>query len=250
MTRIYSLLVIGNNPEELLQKFDKNIQVEPYIKYYYKDANKLRSTAIKTHEALLGNKEKFKGNQFVIDSISEKIKELESITDFAYYNMLTNGYDYDDEGNAITNENPHGKFDSYEKGDTLAHTLFLKDDKPTFEALKKDIDWPKMHLTNQDTYIQCWNLFNNVVSPVTAEDKAIMSNMGKYKDEIMKFGSAENYAAFNTAYWECAVIDINKEWHDFTEETRYDWTTSFYDKYIKDIPEDTLLTIYSYKVIE
>ena len=34
--RFYSLMVVGDNPDEMVKKYDSNLEVEPYIKYHYK----------------------------------------------------------------------------------------------------------------------------------------------------------------------------------------------------------------------
>ena len=47
--RFYSLMVVGDNPDEMIKKYDSKLKVEPYIKYHYDDAGKLKKVLLSTN---------------------------------------------------------------------------------------------------------------------------------------------------------------------------------------------------------
>ena len=46
-------IVAGESPEKLMEPYDNTKVVEPYVKYYYKDAEKLKEKYIEFYEAIL-----------------------------------------------------------------------------------------------------------------------------------------------------------------------------------------------------
>ena len=56
-SKFFTVLVIGDNPEEILEKYDGNKKVNPYIKYYFKDAKTLQKNAIKLMEKMIDSLE-------------------------------------------------------------------------------------------------------------------------------------------------------------------------------------------------
>ena len=49
----FSVLVIGEDPEEQMSKFDEMIDVDPYILYQYKDRSKIRKYQIDMYKNYL-----------------------------------------------------------------------------------------------------------------------------------------------------------------------------------------------------
>ena len=47
-------IVAGENPEKLMEPYDNTKVVEPYVKYYYKDAGKLKEKFIEFCKFILG----------------------------------------------------------------------------------------------------------------------------------------------------------------------------------------------------
>ena len=46
----FSLMVVGDNPRELLDKYDSSKYKESYVKYRFKDAGKIKKETIKQME--------------------------------------------------------------------------------------------------------------------------------------------------------------------------------------------------------
>ena len=41
-SKFLSIMVVGKNPEELMEKYSKSLKVKPYVKYKYLDAEKMK----------------------------------------------------------------------------------------------------------------------------------------------------------------------------------------------------------------
>jgi hypothetical protein len=59
------------------------------------------------------------------------------------------------------------------------------------------------------------------------------------------FKDKETYISWSTSFWGYAFVDQNN-WYDMDTEKmgQIEWVNSFYDKYIKKLPENTRITIY------
>ena len=81
--------------------------------------------------------------------------------------------------------------------------------------------------------------------PETDYEALIYDNM---KDKITyfeKFETKENYVISNTAFWGYAFVSESKGWMDASEvESQFVWMNNFYDLFIKNLPDNTLLSIY------
>ena len=52
---VFTLMVVGDEPDEIIKKYDANLEVEPYVKYHYKDKEKYRKKAIKIAQEVVEN---------------------------------------------------------------------------------------------------------------------------------------------------------------------------------------------------
>ena len=70
-SKFFFVMVIGNNPEELMGKYSKALKVKPYVKYRYLDAEKLKNNASKMLSEITLNPKKFMLNDFQCDYFKE-----------------------------------------------------------------------------------------------------------------------------------------------------------------------------------
>lgn len=248
-SRFFNLLVIGDNPEELIKKYDKRNTVEKYIKFKYKDAEKLRKSAIKALKGLLDNIDKLSLQEFTIDTLKDKLKSIENMSNFEYYQTLTNGLYYDENGNALSEENPDGKFDDYTNKLHLAIPLRRLDGTDVTSDLKKNIDWEHMHRRKDsvDTYTSAWEVCVDKREPET-EDEVTISKMMEDKGRYFEnFASKEEYVNYSTSFWEYAIINEGG-WQSIDGNDSKIWVNDFYDKFIKPLDGNTKLTIYECSV--
>lgn len=246
-SRFYSLMVVGDNPSELIKKYDMTTNVEPYVKYRYNDAGKIKKKAIKLMQDIIDNSDKVSLTNIMVDYLKERIKNLSSISDFEYYTTLTDGLEINSDGDAISRENPDGKYKTCRIGKNLCIPLVLKDGSEVFSAKAGDVDWGKMHMVNHDLYKLSWELFNKEREPQNEEERKIYDNIKNQKKYFKAFKNLDNYLKYNCSYWNYAYLDKNG-WADASDHKNYEWITSFYKKYVRPLKDDDLVTIYECSV--
>jgi hypothetical protein len=239
-------IVAGDNPIELMAPYDKNKKEEPYIKYRFKDARKIKNKYIEIYEGVLNNEEETIDK----DSLKEIISDLKEMTIEEFYEDLTKGLEISKEtGDAYSTENLNGHYTFYEIGKLFSVPFLTKDGREVFQSKKSEIDWDKIHLGNCDIYKRAWEMVMEDSEPTTDYEKVIFENM---KDKIayfQKFENKDNYVISSTAFWSYAFVSDKTGWMDASESnnSQFTWMSCFYDIFIKPLPDDTLLTIYECK---
>jgi hypothetical protein len=242
-SKLFTLMVVSDTPEEVIKKYDANMEVEPYIKFYYKDIAKYKKKAMKVTQDLIDNSESLGLTPFMKDYFVNKIKTLKKTSDFEYYTTISDGCTFDENGNALTTTNPNGKWGTCRIGRNLCLPLKLKIGTEALQARAGDVDWPKMHMVNIELYRLAWKLFHKEVEPKTEQEKQIYDNIKYQKRYFEGFDSEEDYVNYCCSYWCYAYADDDK-WEDADDHKNYEWITTFYDKYIKNLKPDALVTIY------
>lgn len=243
-SKFFSIMVIGDNPDELMSKYDMNLLVEPYIKYRYTDAKKIRQNALKVIEEVLKNPKAFSLNEFQIDYFTNRKKIINNMSPFEYYQMITEGMYYDDEGNAMSQENPNGKWLTYRLGKNFSLPLKLQNGNETYQALNNEIDWEHMNMQNTKTYEIVWDLVHGNREPRSEEEERIYNNMKDKMNYFSNFKDKDTYVVYNCSYWNYAYLDKNgwKDVDDNGDEIK--WITNFYKDYIENLQPNDKVTIY------
>lgn len=242
----FETIVAGENPEEIIKPYDSTILVDDYIVYKFSDAKKIKERTLNFYKQIFST---------VSDNISETDKlyykeeyeDLLNMSDEDAYYFLTYEYDYDKNGNAISNKNPKGKYKFYQKPKLFSVPFITYDGKEIFQACKGEIDWDKMHLNGTETYDIAWELVMGDRKPRSEYEKQIYENMKERKAYFSSFGNKDNYVLHSTAFWAYAFVDKNN-WYELEDNiNQFDWVTNFYDKFIKNLDDNTLLTIFECK---
>lgn len=237
-------IVAGDSPEMLMKEYDSNLKIKPYIVYKYKDAKKLKASYIKVYENAL--KEEVNPGQ--IAYIKMTIQDISEMTDDEFYESIIGDGDYiiDEKiGDAYSDKNANGKWSSYNLGKLFSIPFLTNDGREVFQAVKKDINWEKIHLNGSAIYERAWEMVVDASAPKTDYEKVIYENMRDKLAYFQKFETKENYVISNTAFWGYAFLSEKTGWVDASDEAdQFGWMSSFYDVFIKNLPEDTLLTIY------
>lgn len=240
----FTVMVVGNNPYDLMSKYDSNLKVNKYIKYYKKDAKKYLENSIEILNEILKNHEKFDLTTFQIDFFKDKIQSLKSKKYNDYYNEISKDLILDADGNAWCDINPNGKWQTFNLGSNFSIPLKLKDGKESNTALKKDIDWNKMHMVNTEVYQLAWDLYHKIKKPQNAEEELILHNMSNQQNYFNKFNSIDEYITYNCAYWNYAYLDKNG-WVDIDDvKDSNKWISEFYEKFVLPIKDSELITIF------
>lgn len=123
------------------------------------------------------------------------------------------------------------------------------------QAKKGDVDWEGMRKGEEyDKACRFWELYIEGEEPKNEEEKNVIKNEF-YKKEfyLNKYKTKEKYAKLSTEFSTFAVLE-DGEWHERgemgwwgcssdTPEEAANWEEDFYNKWIKDLPDDTLITI-------
>lgn len=247
-SRFLSVMVVGKNPEELMEKYNKSLKVEPYIKYKYLDADKLKKNATKVLSEIVNNPEKLTLSKFQIDYFKERLKAINGMSTFEYYKTITDGLYYNENGDALSEENPNGKWDKYNLGKNFSYPLKLNDGKEVYQALAKDIDWDSMHMNKE--YVRLfetiWALVIDDDEPSTQQEENLKANWLTKKNYLSKFKTVDEFVSHNCAYWNYAFLN-ESGWVDVDDcgsETK--WISGFFEKFIEPLKDDDLVTIYEY----
>ena len=238
-------IVAGDNPDELMKPYDRREEEEPYVRYRYKDAAKIKEKYIELYEGILNSDEETIDKEELEDIVND-LKEM-SVEEF--YEELTEGLTIDDKtGDAISTENRQGMFSYYEIGKWLSVPFLLKGGREVFQAKKSDINWDKIHLGGGDVYRRAWEMVMEDSAPTTEYEKQIFDNMKDKTTYFQKFETKENYVISNTAFWGYAFLSEKTGWVDASDTNdQFVWMAEYYNMFIKNLPDDTLLTIYECK---
>lgn len=246
--RHFKVVVAGENPEELMAKYDAAFKVEPYVIFEYAKAEEYKQGYLSSLKALLRG-----GDDADIEKMTpylkEEIKEVEKESANDYFAAISMGYEIDPEtGNALSRENPNEKFTSHKIGGDFSLPFILKgqqvETEGVYSARKEDIDWDKIHMANKRPYEVAWDTTHGLATPQNDEERTIYDHMKNLNAYFLNFEGREHYIASNTAFWALAFVDKNG-WNELSpKEKQFDWVINFYDRFIKPLPGNTLLTIY------
>lgn len=245
-SKVFSVLVVGDKPEELLAKYDENLKVDKYIKYSYSSMHSLRTKAIKLAEEVLKNKENFKLSKYNVDYFEDKLNTMKSMSDFEYYSDLTQGLYIDGDGNAWDNTNKDGKFQTCQRGKNFSIPFIMKDGKEVNSCKKGEVDWDKMHMSKQTTtvYDKTWDLCHGIIEPSTSDEHKIYDNMSNLDGYFDNFKNKTEFVIHNCAYWNYAFLDENG-WKDIDDsKSAIEWVATYFDLFIKPLDKDTKITIF------
>lgn len=247
-SKFFTVMVVGDNPEGLMSKYDKALKVKPYIKYRYLDAEKIRSNAVKMLSNIIANYDKFTMSEDQLEYFKSRLKAINGMSSFEYYSSLTNGLYYDTDGNALSEENPDGKWDKYNIGKNFSYPLKLKDGKETYQAMSGDVDWNQMHMeTNSVNLFEIiWRLVVDNDDPSDANEEQLKNNWKDKKNYLSGFKNVDEFISHNCAYWNYAYLDKNG-WIDVDDEgDEMKWVLNFFERFIEPLKNDEKVTIYEF----
>lgn len=233
-------IVAGENPEALIENYKYKDNEVPHVKYWYKDANKLKNLYIEQAKYDLENTD----DELLKEELKEIIPILESQTDDEFWDDLGAGMDIDENNNILSYDDEDAKFASYNLGKYLSVPFILKDGSESFQSRKGDIDWDETHLRDYNIYIRTWELAVEDASPLNEVEKNIKKQMGNMKGYFDFFGDKETYAFHSSAFWGYAFLNEDG-WVDLsTEQSQIEWVANFYEHFIEPLSDNTLLTIF------
>ena len=100
-------MVVGENPKQIVEKYGSDYKSEPYVKYKYLNAKKYQDTAIKAIQTMLDNVDKIGLQPTLKEALQARLDNLSKLTPFEYYRELTDGMYYNEDGDALSEDNPN-----------------------------------------------------------------------------------------------------------------------------------------------
>lgn len=236
----FTAIVVGDNPDKLLEKYSPKT-IEPYVVFEYDKMGEYHQSYIKLYSELLENKEISDDER---DLIAGGLQFFKDIDDHEFFIYLSDGYEIDPEtSNIISNENPNKKFDGCNIGSQLSMPLTDINGYEKFQCRKKDIDWNKVHLGNSETYKRVWEMVMEGDKPKNEIEEQMYENMKNRKNYFNFFQDKDTYVIHNTAFWGFAFLSEATGWIEIGDD-QIKWVKEFYDKFIKDLSEDSLISVY------
>lgn len=255
-------IVAGDNPDDLIKEYDSRVKVEPYVVYQYKDAKKIKEKYIEYYQEALkaindesidvtygGEKDEEYLNLQKME-VQDAIQDLAEMDDDEFFSNLVESdedkglYINNENGDIYSTKNKNGKYSYCALGKLFSIPFLLNDGREVYQAKKSEINWGKMHLNGGDIYERAWDMVMNNSKPQNEYEQQIFDNMQDKTTYFKKFETKENYVASNTAFWGYAFVSDMNGWIDADGKDQFTWMKTFYDMFIKNLPDDTLLTIY------
>lgn len=255
-----TILVIGENHEEIVKKYSLDTKVERYLKMKFDDAEKLRNKHLEFIEKIMTNKQVVLSDRQreIYKSLYLDIKEMD---DFDYFQKMTEGCYYDETtGDAYSTVNPNAyyqyercpqkRLDATDEESDFSNPFILKDETISYVAKVGDIDWSRMHMYRTDIYKAAWELVVEDREPVNDEEKRIKENMKNRLSYFDNFENKEEYIIYSCSFWTYGVAtnDGYKEL-DFKISDK-EWVKNFYDTFIKTLNKDETIALYEVKRVE
>lgn len=245
-SKLFNVLVVGENPEQIIGKYDSNTRAEARRIYEYAKAEEYKRNYLNSLRNILAS---YKDGDGPINPeiLQEEISDIESMSaqDYYFEMVAEPGIELDEVTcDAYSTDNPDGKFISHRIAGYFALPLILKDGREVYTALKGEVDWDKVHLANQHPYEVAWDTVVEGKTPNGPEEHNIYENMKNRTHYFTNFESRAHYIAASTAFWEYAYVDENG-WVELDgKQPQFDWVINFFDRFVKPLPDDARLTIY------
>lgn len=251
-----TVLVIGDNHEEIIKKYSLDTVVEPYVRYKRDEASKLQKKHLQFLESILTNPN-FTMTERQKEMYKNMYLDFKEMDDFDYYLHITDGCKYDEKtGNALSTENPN----AFYRGEKCYHQRLIatngkeeapfsnpfkmKDGSKAYIAHYNDIDWSLNHMYGTYIYQRAWELCVDDDEPQNEQEKKIKESMSNRLDYFMNFKDCDEYVRHSCSFWTYGVATKDKYEEVSFKISDKEWVANFYKKYIKNIKGNPLLAIY------
>lgn len=248
-----TVLVVGDNPDDLIKKYSLDTEVDKYMVYPFSKAKLLHDYHVDLISDILDSKV-LKLTEVQREKYGKIYKSLSEMSDSEYFDYLTDGCEYDENHNAYSNRNPmafyRGEKCYQERLETtgdeaeFSNPFKLKNGGKAYSARYEDIDWEKNHMYATEVYASAWEICVEGREPVTEKEYIIRDNMINRTQYFANFDSKEEYIAHSCSFWTYGII-IEGEYFELDYRVGdKKWIAEFYDRFIKNIKGNPLMSIY------
>lgn len=261
-TTFRTILVIGDNHEEIAKKYSNDTKVEKYVKMRLSEADDERLEHMNLIELILTDK-RLHFTENVRERYKEEYLHLKGLNALDYFKEMTVGCEFDNEDCAWTDKNPNAHYQyelchqhrlevTGEEGD-FSDPFPLKNGEKSYSAHFNEIDWDKLH-NNKDKINMCKRVWELAVEDAEPEDeyeeelKEIMGHREKY---FQLFNSRDEFVKHSSSLWYWGVATEEKYVEVDYTISDYDWVVNFFDTFIKPLAKtNPLITVYQVKALD
>lgn len=257
-----TILVIsyeGEDPDEIAKMYSDEYKVNPHLSDI--SEKEIIDTYINyidlIHNSMSKNSD--------INNYDEIIRDVTHMTPHEFYKSKYNNYaELTDDGHVITYDNPNAHYqypkcyqkrlEITEEEATFSNPFHLKDGGLAYSAHLNDIDWDREHGYKRDFYESVWEVCVDGREPKNKEEKTVADRMSNRNEYFNNFNGKEEYAIFSTSFWMYGYATSDSYLDaSMTDEYKTDggkeWASTFYDKVIKSLKGNPLLSIYEVKML-
>ena len=236
----FNVLVVGDNPEELMAKYDSQNKVNRHVVYKFEEADVYHKNKLKILKYVIDSPDRDEGTKRMAQAEYDYYKDL---SDIDYYLDLTEKYELDPEtGDAYTTDNTDAKFDGYNKNGIFSYPFITNSGMETYSAVKGNIDWEKMHHWDTRTYSVVWETVIEGREPLDKDEEIVYNNMKNRVAYLKGFRDKMDYVNSMTSFWCHAYLDENG-WVELSGP-QFEWVKNFYERFVSPLPDDAKLTIF------
>lgn len=165
-------------------------------------------------------------------------------------------YSADTEGNE---ENAHYRYErcqqhrlevTGEEGD-FSDPFPLKDGWKSYSTHYNMIDWERLHNNPEkiEQYRRAWEMVVDGDEPQNENEKLYKERMINHTDYFRNFDNIDKFLKHSTSFWHWGIA-TEDSYEDASDKDAYEWTTNFFDRFIKPLEkENPLITIYEVKTL-
>lgn len=225
----FVVMVIGDDAEKQLEKYDDSLELPPYIKHTKDELVALKRKEIEDYRntvyaKYLENKELYKQgceNERHIEYLENEFPQKLHWSDEQVYQDAIKYSEIDEKGNVISTCNPDAKWDWYVRGGRWAGYLWLKEGTEPLVPVNFSWGWSEEE--------------KQKVIDENRADVAVKKDIANL-DNIIPFAIVKDghwYEKGQMGWW--AVVLNEKDDHIWEEEVK---------KLLEGLSEDTIISIY------
>ena len=174
------------------------------------------------------------------EAIEEGRKLYPQSLDKERWELISEGYIIDKNGNLYSSDNPNGRWDWWIEGGRWEDCLRLKDGTRANSAQIKDIDFNPDE-KEYERALRFWDIVVEHAPLKICEEKPFSFYKEEYYREI--YGDRETYAKQQAQFYTYAVITPNGLWYEQNKDEDLEWANNFVKDFIECENPETVLTI-------
>lgn len=262
-----TVLVIGDKPDEIIARYNKDTVVPEYVRFKRDDAGEYRRKYLRLLDSILSS-DQLNLSVRQRDAYKELYLDIHDMDEIEFYIYYTKKWAsrYDEEtGDCYSRINPEAHYerisnpqvilDKRHEESTFSTPFWMNDASKSYTARFNDICWERINAFPPvvEYYKRAWEVCVEDDEPKTDAEKRIKESMANRVKYFASFKNKEEYAIFSSSFF-CYGVATDKSYHEISyKESEIEWVKGFYKRFLKKYEENgenPLLSIYEVRSIE